>query len=179
MMRFPRPHRLRRVSVCSLSRQLGVSEPTAYDLAHRQRETVFIGQRIVLRCAIVVPEDLFSDVPIKVEGLNRNIGAAQPSLEQAPEILDPLSVNLSADVLIHMVHRLMYKLHVAERLVIGQPIAVDGRSLFDVAKNSFHEHFALHFGDDMGAHLPRFAVPRSSIPNTAVFLVARPQTCGT
>ena len=31
--------------------------------------------------------------------LHRNVGAAQSALEQPPEVLDPLSVNLAANVL--------------------------------------------------------------------------------
>jgi hypothetical protein len=157
-MRFPRPHRLRRVSVCSLSRQLGVGKATAYDLTHHKSEAVFIGEGIVLCGAIVVPEDLFSDVPVKMEGFDRNICAAQSSLEQTPEVLNALRVDLPTNIFIHMVHRLMHELHVAERLVIAEPIAIDGRSFFDVPENRLHENFAFHFGNDVSTYLPCFTV---------------------
>ena len=58
-MRLPRPH-LRLTSVCSLSRQLGVGEATTNCLQHRQREAVFIGERVILRGAIVEAEDLLT-----------------------------------------------------------------------------------------------------------------------
>jgi hypothetical protein len=50
-MRLPRPHRLIRVSVCSLSRQLGVGEAAANGLRHGKDEAIFIGRRVLLGCA--------------------------------------------------------------------------------------------------------------------------------
>ncbi len=86
-MRFPRPQRFLVVSVCSLSRQLGVGEATANDLRHGENEAVGIGERIVLRRAVIESKCLFICVAFKVEWLNRNVGAVQAALQQAPEVL--------------------------------------------------------------------------------------------
>ena len=56
--RFPRPHRLMRVSVCSLTRQFGIGEATAHGLSHREDEAILIGEWVVFRGAIVEPEYL-------------------------------------------------------------------------------------------------------------------------
>jgi len=45
-MRLPRPNRLRRVSVCSLSRQLGVGEAMAYGSLHGESEAVLVRERL-------------------------------------------------------------------------------------------------------------------------------------
>ena len=42
-----------------------------------------------------------------MERLDADVGAVQPALEQTPEVLDPVRVNLPVDVLLSMVNRLM------------------------------------------------------------------------
>jgi hypothetical protein len=99
-MRLPRRCRgLKKASGCSLSLagQVGVSEPFAVDLHHGQREAVRVIQRIIFGRPIIEPENLLRDIAVKVERFHGHVRSAQSSLEQRPEVLDALSVNLSAN----------------------------------------------------------------------------------
>src|SRR5690242_13563006 len=106
-MRLPRCQRARRVSVCSLSRQLGIGEATTYRLHHGKGETVFVGERVILRCAIVEPEHLLTDVAIKMERLDCNVGAFQSALQETPEVLDAVRMNFAANVFLNVIHGLV------------------------------------------------------------------------
>ena len=99
--------------------QARVGQPLTANLHHRQMEAIRIIQRIVFRCAIVEAEDLLCDVTIKVEGLNRNIGATQTALQKAPEIFDALRVNLTANVLFNVIDVLMHKLLRSGKALVG------------------------------------------------------------
>lgn len=108
-MRFPRPH-LRFTSVRTLPRQLGVGKATADHLRHRQCEAVFVGERVILRGAIVEAEYLLTQVAVKVEWFDGDIGTAKPSLEQRPEVLNPLSVYVAVHVLVGVIDDLVNEL---------------------------------------------------------------------
>lgn len=103
-MRLPRFQRFRRVSVCPLSRQLGVGEATAYGLLHGEGKAVLVCERVVLCSPVVEPENLLGGVAVKVKWLNCNVGAAQGALQEAPEVLDSVRVDLPPDVLLKVIH---------------------------------------------------------------------------
>jgi hypothetical protein len=94
-MRLPRPQRLRRVSVRTLPGKLRIGEPLANNLAHDQSEAILVAQRIVFGGAIVVSENLFGHVAVKVERFHGNVGTAQRSLQKAPEVFYALRMDLA------------------------------------------------------------------------------------
>lgn len=53
---------------------------------------------------MVKPERLFIDVAEQVERLDADVGAFQRTLKQAPEVLQPVRVNLPTDVLNRVVN---------------------------------------------------------------------------
>jgi len=73
-----------------------MSQPLIYGLGYRPVESVGIGERVFLSRTVIVAEHLFGDVALKMERLNRNVGALQASFQQAPEVLDSVGVNLAA-----------------------------------------------------------------------------------
>jgi hypothetical protein len=64
-----------------LSGQLRIREALAYDLRDGESKAVCVIQRIVLCSAIVEPEDLLSDVAVKVERLYSDIRSTQTTLQ--------------------------------------------------------------------------------------------------
>lgn len=106
-MRLPRPCRFlaRRFILAS---ELGIGEALSGHLHHCKMEAVSIVQRIIFRGAIVEPENLLTDIAVEMERLNGNIGSAQRSLQQAPEVFDALCVDFAAHILFDVVHSFVY-----------------------------------------------------------------------
>jgi len=77
------------------SSQFCIGEALAYYLRYCQRKAICVIQRIVFCCTVIVAEYLLCDVAVKVERLYAHIRASQSALEQCPEILDSLSVDVS------------------------------------------------------------------------------------
>lgn len=103
-----------------LAGQVAVGQPpTSYltkNLLEAGRVAVIAG---------VEPQNLLVDVPAQVEGLNADASAVKGSLEQTPEVLDPVCVNLSTDVGLGVVDGLVVEL-TAESLVGLPLVGVDG-----------------------------------------------------
>src|SRR5271156_4882408 len=103
-MRLPRPCRFlarRFILTC----KLGIGEPLALYLGHRQMETVSVIQRVILHGAIVEAEHLFRNIAVEMEWLNSHVGSAQTAFQQRPKVLNALSVNLAANVLFNVIDR--------------------------------------------------------------------------
>src|ERR1035441_3876490 len=84
-----------------------------------------------------------------MERLNRYVSPAQIALEQAPEIFQPVSVDLSAHVLRRVVHDFMHERLFDAHITGG--FSVDGspvqprRQVVDIAKcNGCHTSLSLH-----------------------------------
>lgn len=144
-MGLPRPCRLIRgfKSVCSLTCKLGVSEATAHDLRHSERKAVGIGERVILRGAIVEAKYLLRHIAVKVERLNRDIGSAQSALQETPKVFDSLSVNLPTDVLFQMVHGLVEILFYPQVVVCRGLIGEDDRTFPYLIRNLVLQCLAL------------------------------------
>ena len=102
-MRLPRPCRFlaRRFILAS---KFGIGKTLPCDLAHGKREAISIIQRVVFSSTIVKPKHLLSNVAIKMKRLNSNVGSTKPALQQRPEVLYALRVNLAAHILFNMVN---------------------------------------------------------------------------
>ena len=83
---------------------------------------------IVSQFPKVVPEYLFVQIPEQVERFDTDISAFELALEQAPEILQPVCVNLSVNVAFGMVDNLVLESLLLESLIGHESIGVDGRS---------------------------------------------------
>src|SRR5258708_6840960 len=108
--RLPRPWRLERlpfrldrpgVRNCrlrpfpNLAGELRIGHPLPDDLRHRETETVCV----VHVGPVVIPERLFVDVAEQVEGLDGNVGTVKAALQQTPEVLHGVGVNVPVHVL--------------------------------------------------------------------------------
>src|ERR1700722_7093635 len=157
-MRLPRPQRAMRVSVRPLTRQLGVGEATTYDLAHGKGEAIFVGEPVVLRRAIVEAKHLLRNVAVKVKGFNGNIGSLEAAFQQAPEVLDSVRVNLSAHILLKVVHGFVNEVLLRQFVISLSLIGIDRRLLVDVFEDRILQSFATSIGDDLCAYQASLSV---------------------
>ena len=89
-------------------------------------KTVRILQRIVFCSTIVEAKDLLAYISIKVKWFDRDVGAAQTSLQQAPEVLNSLSMHFTTNVLFDVVHGLVDILTRCEIVIPYAAISVNG-----------------------------------------------------
>jgi hypothetical protein len=78
--------------VCVLAGQLRVCKALSGNLGRGQREAVSIGQLVVFPRTVVVPENLFAEVMVKMKRFHSHIRAAQSPLQEAPEVVESLGV---------------------------------------------------------------------------------------
>jgi hypothetical protein len=83
----------------------------------------------------VVAEHLFIEIPKQVKWFYAHVGSFQSALEQAPEILQSVCVDLSIDVLLGMVDGLVDEILLLESLIGQERIGVDRAACFDVSAN--------------------------------------------
>jgi hypothetical protein len=88
---------------------LGVSKPPSCDLGHGKHEAVSVIYGVALSGSVVIAKYLFVEVAVKMKWLNRNTRPMQVPLEQAPEVLQPVRVDLPLDVLLNVINRVMHE----------------------------------------------------------------------
>ena len=101
-MCFPRPCRFvarRFVFAC----QFAIGEALAADLGHGKRKAL----AVIHVFAIVETEHLFVKVTEKMKRFHANVGSVNSALQQTPEVLQAVGVNLSVYVLLGMVDHLL------------------------------------------------------------------------
>lgn len=121
---MPRPCLRVAHGVCSLARQFGVGEALAANLRHEQGEAVRVRQFVVFRRTVVVTKHLFAEVLVKMKRLNRYIRSAQRPLQETPEVIESLSVNLSVYVFLRVVDNLVNK-SLAEMVIPNSEVSVN------------------------------------------------------
>ena len=112
--RRPRPCRLESFGSLGtrfspLPDELLPSQPSPHNLTHGGNEAVTVVQQCaVCILAVIETERLLIDIAKQVERLDRNVGSAQRSLQQTPEVLNAIAMNLSVDVFDGVVHDLVF-----------------------------------------------------------------------
>ena len=107
-----------------LGNQIGISEALAEDSRCGPQEA-----RGVIALPVIEPENLFVEVTEQMRRVYADIGSAQRPLQQAPEVLNGVGVNLS----LHIAHRMVNDMvgeFIAKAAVGRQGIAINGRPLF-------------------------------------------------
>ena len=85
---------------CLLPDQLGVGQSLTYNLLYHLIEAIRVLPCFSVRIlAVVVPERLFVQVPEQVKRFHAHVRAVQAALEQAPEVLQAVRVDIAANVL--------------------------------------------------------------------------------
>src|SRR6185437_3127290 len=100
--RFPRPCRGRSKSLAlirPLPRKRIEREPLTGYLAHSEFKPLGIGKPSLPGLGVVVAERLLIQVAEQVERLDCNVGAVQPTFNEAPEVFHAVGVDLTVNVL--------------------------------------------------------------------------------
>lgn len=125
--RFPRPCRLE-IGICGffslLRGQPVIRQPLAGDFGAKEFESL----RVCHVLARVVTEHLLVDVPEQVEGFHADIRALQAPLEQAPEVLHSIGMDLPVHVALSVINDRMSVF--SQTLVRLQFVTIDRRSGF-------------------------------------------------
>src|SRR5260370_12881235 len=108
---------------------------------------------IVSQFPKVVPEYLLVQIPEQMERLNADVGAFELALEQAPEILQSICVNLSVNVLFGMVNHLVLESFFPESLIGHKGVGIDCASRFDLSADISLERLLFAIPDYSGANL--------------------------
>ena len=90
---------------------------------------------IVRQFPEVVPEHLFVQIPEQMELFHARVSSLEAALEQAPEVFESVSVNLSVNVLFGVVNDLVLESLFPESLIRHERIGVDRTPRFDVGTN--------------------------------------------
>jgi len=126
--------------VGTFASELLVSEAFVSYMSHDHLKAVTIRNEMHFRRTVIVAEYLFVYIPEQVERLHRDVGAFQAAFEQAPEVLQPVRVNLTVNVAFGMVNDLMLIILVFQHVVGCKIVGVDRRVRLDVAANfGFHD----------------------------------------
>src|SRR5207302_6181258 len=96
-----------------------VGESLSYNLTHDGHEAI----PVIHVGSVVIAKRLFVNVAEQVEGLDADVSSLQAALQETPEILKPVGVNLTIHVLNGVVNNLMLEIF-AEPIVRFQRIAV-------------------------------------------------------
>src|ERR1022692_676370 len=87
-----------------LAGQLIVGQAPSNNVPNRDIQSFRIGHAAVVKAVCLLIE-----VAEKVEGLDADVGASDGPLEQAPEVFQPVGVNVAAHVFDRMVNHFMLK----------------------------------------------------------------------
>src|SRR6266478_3054065 len=83
----------------------------------------------------VVAKHLFIQIPEEMKLFDANVGSFESALEQAPEILQPVSVNAAINVPFRVVNDFMLESLVPQALIGHERIGIDRTSGLDVSEN--------------------------------------------
>lgn len=98
--------------------------------------------------AEVVPEHLLVEIPEEMERLDAYVGSLESALQETPEILQSVRVNLPVNVPLGMVNHLMPVVHVLQTVVGKERIGVDRAARFDVGANLGFDGVLAPIADD-------------------------------
>jgi len=137
----------------SFASQLLVSDSAVCDMTPRHLKTVAVSDEMFFRRAIVVAEYLFVCVAEQMERLYRYVRAFQSALEQAPEILKSVRVDLPIDVFLGMVNRLVNEVLIVKTLIGHERIGIDRALGGDVSANLSLQVMLAPRGDNVRVNL--------------------------
>ncbi len=130
-----------------------VRQPLADNLSAKQAEAVCVTHdRTIFMLPVVKPESLFIDVAEQVKWLDRNIGSVQPTLQETPEILHAVRVDISTNIRFGVVDDLMNVLRF-QSPIGNQFVREDVRSDFHVRINVAVKSWLVAILNDCRANL--------------------------
>src|SRR5882724_8890758 len=104
-------------------------------MTHSHLKTVAVANEMVFLGAIVVPEHLLIQITEQVERFDVDVCSLESALEKAPEVFQPVRMNLPVNVAFGMVNRLVNEILVVQSLIRQECIGVDRAVCFNVSAN--------------------------------------------
>jgi hypothetical protein len=129
--------------ILSLPGQLLIGQASASDRRKNFREATTVA---IVMLALVISERLLIEIAEQMERLDADVGSFQAALQQRPEILDAIRVNIAANVLFGMIHKLMNVILV-ESGIRRQFISEYFGPRFNVRAHFLLQRMALAVGD--------------------------------
>jgi hypothetical protein len=108
-----------------LASEFVVGDSTVSDMTHCYLKTVAVANETLSGGAIVVPKNLFIEVAEKMERFDVDVCTLESALEQAPEVLQPVRVDLPVNVSLGVVNRLVKTIAIQSYLG-HERIGIDG-----------------------------------------------------
>ena len=150
--------------------ELFVGQPLASNAAHGEMEATEIRPSD----PVIETEALFSEVTVKMEWLNSNVGSRKVPLHERPEAFEAVGVNLSANILHGVIDRLVNVVLLKPGVSHGL-IGVDPRTWLDGAHNFFLKSLALdvrhYFRPNLAALTVQHADDRSLVREAVLVLL--------
>ncbi len=122
-------------------------------MTHSHLKTVAIANEVVLLGAIVVAEYLFIQVPEQVEWLNVDVCTLQSTLQETPEVLKPVRMNLPVNVAFRMVHNRMPISVVIKSVIRCEVVRVDRATRLDMSADFRFQFMPLAAPEGFSANL--------------------------
>lgn len=138
--------------------QFGVGKATASDLRHSKLESLRVVCWALFSGAIVVTKNLFVNVLAKMKRLYSNVGSAQRSLEQRPEVLHAVDMDTSTNVCLSLVNVVMHESPLQAALIGYGIIGIQLRSVLNVLEQFVLQGLALDVRHDSGANFAQVPV---------------------
>ena len=98
-------------------------------------------------------EHLLIQIPEEMKLFDADVCAFESALEQAPEVFESISVNLSVNIAFRVVDNLMLEILILQSLIGVESIGVDGAMRFDVAMNLGFDVWLAAIGNHGSANL--------------------------
>jgi hypothetical protein len=126
--------------------QFFVGEPLAGDSVSYFSEPLSIGS-----LASIETETFFVQIPEKMERLDVDVGSLDGPLQEAPEVLNAVGVNLAPDILFSVVNDLVDEVPVKSSIT-AMCVGVDSRARFNVAADCRREGLSLGIRHYLSLH---------------------------
>src|SRR5258705_250028 len=98
-----------------------------------------------------------------MERLNAHVGSFQGTLQETPEVFEPVGVDLSVHVCLGMVNDAVNVATLSHPVIGAERIGVESRTGFNVFSDDLLKLMFLAVGNDLGPHLARnISLSRSS-----------------
>lgn len=122
-------------------------------LSEKVRSNVLESFAVVSQMPIVIPEHLFIQISEQVKLFDADVCALQSALEQAPEILQPVSVHATVNIPFRVVDNFVLESLVAQSLIGHECVSVDRAPRFDVSGYVSLQSVLFPIAHDSGADI--------------------------
>jgi len=146
--------------VGSFACEFCIRQATVRDLRHGHIEAVSIIQLVIFGSPVIETKHLLVKVTIKMERLNRHVSPAQVALEEAPEVLQAIRVDLTVDVPLSVIHNVV-DITQAEFVIGCSSIGIDLGTIPNLLQDFVLQSLTADVRDDLATNLAKLAVENS------------------